>query len=552
MKHVSRTRQHRFRAALLAVGAVALIAACSNTSKKSSDSDSSSKKPGTGSVFDEKDLNQPQFSGTPEAGGSITFALESNLSTLIPGDMAQPADVTVGLAIYDSLVGFDDAGRPAANQLATKMESSEDLKTWTFTLREGVTFSDGEPFNAAAVVTQMKALQGRPKCLCLADVETIASVEAVNDNTVRFTLKAPNVAWPVVLAGSTGWITSPKAWAAGDEALMKHPVGTGAFLLGSFDNLTLKKNPNYWRKDAEGRRLPHLDQIKFAAYPDTNTRLQALKSGDVDVIQTADTKNLVNASKESNLVIQPVTGASSTILVLNSHKPPFDDLRMRQAFNYALDRDAINQQGYQGARVPAYGALPAEDPYYDADAQLPGHDLTKAKELVDQLKAEGKSLDFEALCISTPEASTIFQIISSQMRPAGISGKQTQVDQGVYVSRMFAKQGDFQEACFRSTMAADPDLLYDGLHTNGGTNIALYSNPKVDAAVTAGRETADVKKRKVQYDIVQQQLQKDVVIIPLLFDLYGNIHRTNVSGFARPRANLLGLITVAELYRVKP
>lgn len=490
--------------------------------------------------------------GKPQAGGSISFALESNLSTLIPGDIAQPADVTVGLAVYDSLVGYDEEGRAAANQLATAMESSEDLKTWTFTLREGVTFSDGEPFNAAAVVTQFEALRGRPKCLCKTDVDSIASVEALDANTVRFTLNAPNVAFPVVLTGSTGWIASPKAWAAGEDSLMKHPVGTGAFTLDSFDNLTVKKNPDYWRTDADGNRLPHLDQIKFVPYPDSKTRLQALKSGDVDVIQTADTGNLVDASKESNLVIQPVTGASSTILVLNSHKPPFDDIRMRQAFNYALDRDAINQQGYRGARVPAYGALPAEDPYYDADAQLPGHDLEKAKSLVAELKAEGKSLDFEALCISTPEASTIFQIVSQQMKPAGISGKQTQIDQGAYVTRMFAKQGDFQEACFRSSMAADPDLLYDGLHTSGGSNIALYSNPKVDAALDAGRETADPATRKVQYDIVQKELQKDVVIVPLLFDLYGNIHRANVSGFVRPRANLLGLITVADLYRVAP
>lgn len=549
MNSSPRRHRRRIQASGLLLAGLLIGVGCSNSSS-STDSGDKTSKSSTGGLFEASAFNQPQVEGEPQQGGSIKFALESNLSTLIPGDMAQPADVVVGLAVYDSLVGFDDEGHAAANQLATGMESSDDLKSWTFTLREGVKFSDGEPFNAAAVVTQMDALKARPKCLCKSDVDTIESVVAVDDNTVRFTLKEPNVAFPVVLSGSTGWIASPKAWAAGEASIDRNPVGTGAFVMKDYNSISLEKNPNYWRKDAKGRSLPYLDKIQFVPYPDTNTRLQALESGDVDVIQTADTNNLVNASKNRDLVVQPVTGASSTILVLNSSKPPFDDIRARQAFNYALDRDAVNQQGYQGARVPAYGPLTAEDPYFDPEGQLPTHDLDKAKQLVAELKADNKSVDFEAVCISTSEASRIFQIVSQQMKAAGFSSKQVQVDQGAYVARMFSKEGDFQEACFRSGMIADPDRLTPGLETGGGTNIALYSNPTVDEALEKGRETTDFDERKKQYDIVQEQLAKDVVIVPLLFDLYGNVHTKDVSGFPRPRRNSLGLITVADLYRV--
>ncbi len=539
------------RVAALAVVSLTLAAACSNSSNGTG-KDPGKSSGGNGAVFDQATLNQPQQEGKPRKGGSLTFGLESNVSTLIPGDLQQPADLTVALAAYDPMIGFDDKGELTANGLATSMKPNADLTEWTFGLRTGISFSDGEPFNAAAVVAQFTAEKGRPKCICQTDLNNITSVSAIDEHTVRFTLKSPNVAFPLVLAGSTGWIASPKAWAKGESYLQTHPTGTGPFILTDYDTLTFKRNPNYWRTAADGTKLPYMDQVKFTPYPDTNTRLQAIRSGDVQMIQSADTGNLVDAAKDSKLVVQPVTGASSTILLLNSHKPPFDDLRARQAFNYGIDRDAINQQGYQGARVPAYGPLDPTNPYYDADpdAQLPHHDADKARSLINELKADHKSVSFEAMCIATPEASRIFQIISQQLRPLGFDSKQVQLDQAIYVQRMFSLQGDFQEACFRSGMVPDPDNLYAGLHTGGGTNIGLYSNPKVDAALEAGRGTADTTERHKQYDIVQQQVAKDVVIVPLLFDLYGNIHTADVSGLPRPRSNSLGLISLAGVYFV--
>jgi ABC-type transport system substrate-binding protein len=277
----------------------------------------------------------------------------------------------------------------------------------------------------------------------------------------------------------------------------------------------------------------------------------AVRDGTVDIAQTADTSNLVDAKKDKTLLVQATTGTSSTILVLNPTKPPFNDIRMREAINYGIDRDELNTSYYGGARVPAYGPLPASDPYYDPMGQLPHHDAAKAKALVKQLVAEGKATSYTSLCINTPEAAASFAILGAQGRRIGLNGTQISVDQATLVTRLLARKGDFEIACFRNPQITDPDGLYATYYRTGGNNISLYTNYTVDEALRAGRKTTDQAARRRAYDIVQEQLAKDVVVVPLLFDLYGNIHSKSVSGLSTPQPDSLGLIDPGDLYRIK-
>ena len=496
-------------------------------------------------------FNAPDYSGEPAEGGSIVFGVESELATLDPaGSLAQPSDVVTALAIYDQLITYDEEGE-LAESLATKWEVSDDLKTWTITVRTGVEFSDNTPFNALAVKAQFDRFKDpATNCTCAPQVEQVVSVEAPSDDTVVFVLDEPNAFWANTLAGSLGFIASPAATAQFGADYARNPVGTGPFVLTDYEQLTLEKNPNYWQKDEDGTQLPYLDKITIKPIPDARNRLAALQSGDVDMLQTADTGTIVDVIKDKKFKVQKVTGSSSTIVLFNTKKPPFDDVRIRRAFAYALDRGEMNRVQYKGSRREAYSPFPPDSPFY-ADVNPPANNIEKAKELVAEAKADGVPTSFEAVCIPTDEARRVLGLVQAQMKKVGLTQTNEFQDQGAYVNRIFSKQGDYQVGCFRSPQIAHADALYTGLYTDQSSNVTFYSNPKVDKALDAIRATVDTKEHIAQLKIVQQQLAKDVPTLATLYDLFGNMYTTEVSGVPAPEPWSLGAIKVATLYLKK-
>jgi peptide/nickel transport system substrate-binding protein len=500
---------------------------------------------GPGSGF-----NQPDQSGTPTEGGSIVFGVESNIASLDPaGSLAQPSDIVTALAIYDQLIAYDPSGKLIPN-LATEWSSSDDLKDWTIKLRSGINFTDGTPFNAAAVKAQFDRFRDpATNCTCAPTVAQITSVDAPNPTTVVFHLNAPNAFWANTLAGTLGFMESPTAVQKYGADYARHPVGTGPFTLQSYDSLILKKNPNYWKKDDKGNKLPYLDQIKIEPIPDTKVRLQSLRAGDIDMFQTADTDNIVQVLKShENFKVQKVTGTSSTIVLFNLKKPPFDDIRMRQAFAYALNRTQINNVQYGGARQESYSAYNPGSPFYTKAGEQPHYNLAKAKQLVAELKKDGKSTSFTEICIPTDESRRVLTIVQQQMKAAGIKVDNQFKDQGAYVNQIFSKSGNYQAGCFRSPQTATPDGLHDALITGGSGNVMFYSNKTVDKELGEIRATTDVAQQTKLVKQVQVQAAKDLPVLQLLFDLFGNIYNEKVSGLPAPEPWSLGAIKVAGLY----
>ena len=232
------------------------------------------------------EFNEAQFEGEPQAGGSITVGVRYGFSTLDPAGFSEQPQFTAGLAVYDPLVTRDEAGDYAPS-LATEWSISDDLSTYTLTLRDDVVFQDGAPFDAAAVVAHFERLEDpATNCTCINSIASIGSIEAPDPTTVVFTLTQPDAFFLSELTGPIGFIVSPKAAATYGADYPLHPVGTGPFSLESFDPVVLKKNPDYWQRDDEGRPLPYLDEIEVRPIADEEERLESLRSGDVDLIQT--------------------------------------------------------------------------------------------------------------------------------------------------------------------------------------------------------------------------------------------------------------------------
>lgn len=585
----------RFIAVLSILGLLA--GACSNdngstkTNNGKGNSNGSTNTPGTGGLFPQELVNKAVHDGTPKRGGTLTFGVESDFLAFSPNqNVIQPSDVQMASAAFDSLITYGDEGKfkgiPVTdntdhhyNQLADKLVPSKDLKTWTLTLRKGLKFANGHTLDAAAVKDHTDWIKASgSSCSCQADAANIASVDAPNATTVVYHLTTPLVDFPGKLnLGGLGWIIDPAARNAAKDPSnpdIQHLVGAGPFkyLSNSSTGYELVKNPYYYGKDpVNGEKLPYLDKIIFKSLDDSTTRLQAVQSNGVQLMQTADTSNLANAKKDATLRVQPSEGSSSTILVLNLTHPPFgvkpksdaqataiaslddpDALAARQAFNYAINRNEINQKYYKGARVPAYGFIPESSRWYEPKGQLPRFDSAKAKKIIADLKKKGMSTTVNAMCINTPESTGIFAILKEQAEAVGITPTLKQVEQAILVQNLLGG-GDstWDVACFRSPQIADPDGIYGALKTGGASNLVKYSRPNVDKWLDEGRSNPDDAVRKKVYGEIQVQVAKDVVYIPLLFDYFGNVFRKNVSGLSTPSPNSLGIIEPGQLYYTK-
>jgi peptide/nickel transport system substrate-binding protein len=487
--------------------------------------------------------------GTPVKGGSLVFGTESDVATLEPGEAAQPSDKVITLGIYDTLTTYVDG--VITPYLAESLEGSDDLLTYEMTLREGVTFHDDTPLNADAIVKHFERLQDPATACPCADsvgiIETMDLPDGPEGLTVTFNLSSPSVAFPDLLAGSSGYIESPTAVATLGDGFANQPVGTGPFRLTEFtpgERVVLEAYENYWQTDDNGIQLPYLDKLTFVPIQDSGQRVAALQAGDIDIFQTADSATVVTAEQQG-FAAQKISGSSSTILLMNNEKPPFDDVRARQAVAYAINKDVINERTYDGVRTPSYSGFALDSGYYNPDAETPRYDPDRARDLVDELGG----LSFSIVCIPTPEADGILQLVKQMGEDAGMSITLETQEQGAFVNRMFSKAGDYEAACFRSSHFVEPDAIRPGLTTGDAGNLVFYSNPEVDRLLDEARSTPDVDERRDLYFQVQEITAEEVPLITTLYDLFGNVYNPDRVGPPPPgEPNSLGAIKPGFLY----
>jgi peptide/nickel transport system substrate-binding protein len=280
--------------------------------------------------------------------------------------------------------------------------------------------------------------------------------------------------------------------------------------------------------------------------PDSNQRLAAIEAGDIDMFQTA-TSDVVKSAKDKGFAAQEISGSSSTIILFNHSKPPFDNVKARRAVELAINKDAINERIYKGVRVPSYSGFALDSPFYNPDAEAPHFDADEAKKLVEELGG----LKFTLECIPTPESEQILELIKQMGEQVGMDITTKTQEQGAYVTRMFSKGGDYEAACFRSSHFVEPDAIRPGLTTDDAGNLIFYSNPELDKILDDARKTADFEERKELYFQAQEILAEDVPLITLAYDLFGNVYNDKKVGpppVSEP--NSLGAIMPAYLYRV--
>lgn len=484
---------------------------------------------------------------------------------LLIGQVAEPQSLDPQVAtaandsrilvnIYDGLVRNGASKLDIEPALATRWQISADGLTYRFQLRKGVTFHDGTPFNAAAVkFTFDRMLDAKhpwhntgPFPLSFF-FSSIKSIDAVDDETVVFHLKEPFAPLLSNFATPAGLIVSPAAVAKYGKDFGRHPVGTGAFRFREWQanqRVVVSANTHYW----DGK--PGLNTVVFRPITDSNTRVAEMLSGGIDAMSEVppDTVKLFAAKKDRFRLYQ-TTGPHVWYVMLNTQIPPFNDVRVRQAVNYAINKQSLVDNILQGSADVADGPVPRAFTWAANDAVKPyPYDPQKARQLLQEAGAEGATLTFyvteggSGMLDPLPMAVAI----QADLKAVGLQVKIESYEWNTYLAKVNAGLNQQTHMAEMAWMTNDPDTLpfltlrSDAWPEKGGFNSGYYSNPQVDSLLQQARLTTDNATRAGLYRQVQQIVHQDAPWIFVANWKQNAVTSTRIQHFTlQPNFNLL-------------
>jgi peptide/nickel transport system substrate-binding protein len=438
-------------------------------------------------------------------GGTFNFGINQDVGTFDPIQPMSNMSLWTVMELYSRLVRVDKLGQDVEGDLAERWEISPDNTVWTFHLRPEAKFSNGDPVTAEDVRYSFERAMG-PDSANSWVFDGVEKVEAVDPQTVKVTLKQP---WASFLNGMTLWgasIVSKAAVEGGSDPATK-PVGSGPFVLDSWkpgEQVTLKKNPNYWEKDEAGNQLPYVDQVNLMVLTDDNTRMLKLQAGEIDAAMNVPYNQIDPLSQDPNLDVVPAPAYALINIGLNQTKKELTDMKIRQAMNYAIDRDAIVQTALFGHGRAA--CSPINLTWFYTDKYCYTFDLDKAKQLMAESSSpEGFDVTL-SIAAGDAVANQIAVMLKDMLAQIGVNVTLDPVDPSAHFDR-FVK-GDYEMTMLPQTsdnLDPDTNLLYCCV-SDGGANSYYtgWKDPEVDSLYRQSQVEMDFAKRNQILDEFQK------------------------------------------------
>ena len=444
-----------------------------------------------------------------DEGGTLRAAWQARWESLDPHVASSEATFQVLNNVLETLTFFDD-DMNLIPWLAEEWENSEDGLTWTFMLREGVTFSNGRELTAEDVRWSFDRLidpdTGSGNAFRLGGSSTV--IEVVDDYTVAITTESLIATLPASLAAnkSTG-IMAPES--VDDEGMVSVPIGSGPFVISEVEGTTrlvLSRNDDYWQ---EG--FPYLDEVIITPITDDATRELSLQGGEVDWIFTIAPQNLEALQNDANVIVETAPRLSYDYFGLNLNREPFDDVRVRQAIAYAIDREVICAFAFFNICEPVHGPTASGTPWFFPYAPY-DRDLDMARDLLAEAGyADGFTMQIMP-AIGFDETIRGAQIVQQQLAEVGITVEIDAVEFGEWLERQGA--GDFDAFMLSWLGLTDAEDYFFLQHRTGQAfNFTGYSNPEFDELVDRGREVSDFDERYAIYEAANQILVDDAPYI---------------------------------------
>jgi peptide/nickel transport system substrate-binding protein len=475
--------------------------------------------------------SSPQ-SSQPKTGGNISVGLGADVVTLDPLKSTALVDRQVMLNLYDTLVKVN-AQNNIVPDLATSWSYTTPLQLM-LTLRSGVQFQDGTPFNADAVVFNIQRILSTPSSPRYSEISSIASVVAPDTTHVQFNLKRPFSPLLATLSDRAGMMLSPTVVKSLGTKLANAPVnaGSGPFMFSEWvkgDHLTIKKNPHYWAKDSQGNALPYLNSVKYRPFTNGTVEYSNLETGTTNVSDTVDPTDVSNAKSNPNVVYKQIPGLSFNGIMLNTKVAPLNNLAVRQAIEWGVNRQEIVNVALKNVGVVAQSPIPPSSWAYAKNFAPYSYNVNKAKALLAQ--AGSPKVSFSLLIPSgSPLNTQIAQFIQSELQPTGIT---VNIKPETFASELSDTEAfNFQAALLGWSGRPDPDgNTYSWFHTGGGNNDMQYSNPQVDTLLENARSSSDQATRATDYQKAQTLIVQDAPYVFIYYGVAVQATTTNIKNF---------------------
>ncbi|MDF0601883.1 ABC transporter substrate-binding protein [Psychromarinibacter sp. C21-152] len=464
--------------------------------------------------------------------GSLPAQAQTPPGVLVVGQIAEPKsldpaavtavnDFRILMNIYDGLVRYKSGTLEVEPALAESWEISEDGTEYTFNLRDGVSFHDGTPFNAEAVVFNFERMLDEdhpyhdtgpfPLAFFFSSVDT---VEAVDDLTVKFTLSAPYAPFLSNLAYPTGLIVSPAAVEQHGEDFGRNPSGTGPFHFvewRSNEAVVVEKNADYW----DG--APALEAVIYRPITDANTRVAEMLAGGIDLMVEVPPVAL-SEFEGDEFTVHEQSGPHVWFLILNLKEGPFAEKLVRQAANYAINKSALVNDVLEGTAEVAAGPTPPAFAWaYNEELEPYPYDPEKARELLDEAGVENPELTFYVTEGGSGMLDPVAMgtAIQADLEAVGFDVTIETYEWNTFLGEVNPGLEGKADMAEMAWMTNDPDTLpYLALRTDawpseGGFNSGYYSNPEVDELLEKARVSTSQEERAELYKEMQEIVQED-------------------------------------------
>lgn len=503
-----------YRMAAVALAAVLLLAACGQSSP-------------TGSTPAGASASANPSGQSGPSGVSMVVPEQSGPKSLNPNWQDDVGGYNASGNIYSTLVILDWGivdGTNAYGDLAESWTASPDATEYTFTLRDGVTWHDGEPLSSADVLYTYQTIVDNE--YPLSRYLKGASFAAPDPLTFVITLDEPNASFIPLLAQAGNWYGKilPKHIYDGTDwetnPANAEPIGTGPFRFVSWERdqqVTLEANDEYF-----GGR-PIIDQLVFRVVSDNQVAIEAFNAGEVPYLPS----QYVTSFEE---IVQRMNDDSGDVRVIetpsiygrdlwfNLSVEPLNDPLVREAIAHAIDREEISELAFRGLWKPAYTAgSPYVPAYLNEEATFPEFDQARAEELLDQAgyprQADGTRFSMRFTNPTQADSKLIAEILVQQLEAVGIDVDWQEFDQATWTENV--SKGDFDTTIYFVRYGPDPDAYSEHFQTGGPRNFTGYSDAEVDRLLDEARATSDESVRQANYDAVQEALVSDMPYINL-------------------------------------
>jgi peptide/nickel transport system substrate-binding protein len=447
-------------------------------------------------------------------GQTLRIGLAEDPDVLDPTLARSFVGRVVFTALCDKLFDIDEK-LAIVPQLATAYEWSADSKALTLKLRPGVTFHDGEKFDAAAVKFNIERHKTMPGSNRRGELAPVASVDVLDPATVRLNLSAPFSPLLAQLADRAGMMVSPKAALAAGDKLGAKPVCAGPFKFVeriAQDRIVFERYPQYWNKDAI-----HFDKVVYTPIPDATVRLANLKSGQLDFIERVASSDMAKLRADRKLKTSRITELGYMGITINIGKseqakknPLGRDVRVREAFELALDRQRLVQVVMDGEATVGNQWVPPGNIYFAKNVPIPKRDIARAKALLKEAGEPNPS--FTLVTPTTSDAQRLAQVVQAMARDAGFDVKIQSTE--FATSLNMADKGEFEAYVLGWSGRADPDGNLFSFHgCKQPLNYTGYCSAETDALLNQSRALRDTEERRKVFEQIAARVLKEHPLI---------------------------------------